>query len=276
MRTRPVGPSEWLWKPGAGYYTEETRTLRERPILPDEGRLRDRRILALFAAHGALRPGARVLEIGCGRSPWLPALARRFGCAVTGIDIEPHAADLARANLAGAGAAGEVICRDAFECPAGDPLRGRFDLVYSMGVLEHFDDVVARIAVLCAYLAPGGRLLTTVPNLQGLNWVMQRLADRRTLEAHVVYDTAGLARVHREAGLRILASGYAGFLDAHLSSAAGAASPVRRRLHRLLCRALGMCGEAWLRLAGGRGTPDTRGFAPHVFCVGQTEGGPPC
>jgi 2-polyprenyl-6-hydroxyphenyl methylase/3-demethylubiquinone-9 3-methyltransferase len=267
-----VGDSAWLWKRGAGYYTDEARDLLVRPRLPDLGRLRDRRIAALFAAHGGLGPGRRVLEIGCGRSVWLPHLAKTFGCAVTGIDIEEYAAELAAANLEGAGARGDILCRDAFALAPGDPLRGGFDLVYSMGVLEHYDDVVDRLALLRAYLRPGGRILTTVPNLQGVNWVLQRLADLRTLRAHVIYDRRRLAAVHRAAGFRIVAAGYAGFCDAHLASAAGARSALRRDLHRRLCRAAGRCAEAWVRLFGERAAPELGFLSPHVYCVGRAPG----
>lgn len=274
MKTTGVGRTDWLWKKETGYYTGTAGELILRPVLPDIGRLRDRRIFDLFLYHGGLSRGSRVLEIGCGRSPWLPFLARRLGCRVAGIDIEPHAADLARANLAGAGAAGRIHCGDAFALTPRPDLRHTFDLVYSMGVLEHYDDAAARIAVLADYLRPGGRILTTVPNLQGMNWLLQRLADRRTLQAHVVYDRTLLARVHEAAGYTTLASGYAGFFDAHLASAAGATSRLRRTMLRRTCRVLGLGAEAWLRLCGEGPTPELRYVSPHVFYAGRRAAPP--
>jgi len=269
MRTARVRPSDWLWKEGGGYYTEAVGDLALRPILPDVERLRDGRLFDLFRQHGRLGPESRVLEAGCGRSPWLPFLNRRFGCRVVGIDIEPHAADLARANIAGAGAAGEVVCGDAFTLSTRPDLRAGFDLVYSMGVLEHFEDVVERISALALYLKAGGRILTTVPNLQGVNWIMQRMADLKTLQVHVVYDTPSLRRVHEAAGFRTIASGYVGFFDGHVSSSAGSPSRFRQETHRRLCRWIGRGAEAWVRLGSGRGTPEMRLMAPHVFYVGQ-------
>jgi hypothetical protein len=109
--------------------------------------------------------------------------------------------------------------------------------------------------------------LTTVPNLQGVNGFLQRLGDRRTYEAHVVYDAAGLARVHREAGLEILASGYAGFCDAWVTR--GGEHPLRARLHAALCRNLGRGAAAWTRLLRDRATPEWRFLAPHVYCAGR-------
>jgi len=40
-----VRPSDPLWKQGGGYYTDEAAKLRERPVLPDVSRLRERRVL---------------------------------------------------------------------------------------------------------------------------------------------------------------------------------------------------------------------------------------
>ena len=264
-----VGSSEWLWKEGGGYYTEAAEDLARRPLLPDLGRLRDRRILELFEKHGNISTGSRVLEVGCGRSRWLPFIARRFGCSVVGIDIEPFAADLARANLAGAGAAGEILCGDAFAIEGGEGLRGTFDLIYSMGLIEHFDDASRRLALLATYLRPQGRILTTVPNLRGVNWVLQRLGDLKTLEIHVIYDARRLAQAHEAAGFDTLATGYAGFCDGFVSSAAGTSSRLRRLLHHRLCWLLSISSEAWVRFGHGRATPEMSLVAPHVFYVGR-------
>ena len=273
MHTASVGPSDWLWKEGGGYYTDTSEALALRPVLPDVRRLRDWRLFDLFERHGGLVPGSRVLEVGCGRSPWLPFLSKHLGCSMVGIDIEPHAADLARANLKGAGSRGEVVCGDAFALSGRAGLRGSFDLAYSMGVMEHYPDVVERLSLLADYLRTGGRILTTVPNLQGVNWLMQRLGDLRTLRAHVVYDTSGLVRVHEQAGFSTIAAGYVGFFDGHLTSAAGTSSRLRRGVHRRVCRTLGRCSEVWLRLGGGRGTPEMPWTSPHVFYVGRRAPG---
>lgn len=275
MKSAGLRSSSWMWKPGAGYYTETPEALQAGAHLPDLRSIRDRRIAALFDRHADLRSGSRALEVGCGRSPWLPLLARTFGCAVAGIDIEPYAADLARANLAGAGERGEIFCRDAFVLERGEPLEGAFDLIYSMGLVEHFEDPADRLAILRRYLKPGGRIVTTVPNLHGVNWLLQRLADRGTLEGHVVHDPESLRRAHEGAGFATDATGYVGFHDGFLSSAAGAKSRTRIRIHGALSLTLNLLGAAWVRLGRGAATPELRSLAPHVFYAGRrpaTEG----
>ena len=264
----PVRSSEAMWKEGGGYYSQAVDEIVRHPLLPDVARIRDGRILDLFDRYAGLVPGSRVLEIGCGRSRWLPFLARERGAEVSGVDIEIYPAELAMANLRGCGAAGRILCRDAFALSQNEDLVGRFDLVYSMGVMEHFDDVVDRLAVLARYLRPGGRILTTVPNLHGVNGALQRVADRETFEMHVIHDPGTLRRVHELAGFRSIASGYRGFFDGYLSSAGRAPDGMRRRLHGRLCRVLGLAAEAWTRFGGGAATPETRWLSPHVFHAG--------
>jgi len=264
-----VRPSDALWKEGAGYYVESPEQIRRSPLLPDLRHLRDRRILELFDRHGNLAPGRRVLELGCGRSRWLPYLAIHRQCDVSGLDNEAFAAELARANLSGAGAQGRIVCGDAFDLERQKDLAGQFDLVYSMGLLEHFGDVVDRIAALIRYVKPGGRLLTTVPNMRGFNWMMQRLGSREILEMHVVYDRRRLVHVHEAAGLTTLAAGYAGFFDGHLSAAGAGARNIRVRLHGGLSRASSLLAEAWVRAGRGALAPELPWFSPHVYYVGS-------
>jgi SAM-dependent methyltransferase len=261
---------DWRWKPGAGYYTSRTDELERQPLLPDARDRRDVVIAHLFARF--LPPAATapaVLELGCGASRWLPYLALQHGCRVTGLDYEPAAAELARANLRGAGVEGEVLCRDAFVARGNEDLAGRFDLVYSGGVLEHFADVVSCLAAIRRYLRPGGVILTIVPNLQGINWALQRLGDLNVLQTHVIYNAARLRRRHEEAGFQTLAWGYAGFYNGFVSATSSRTPPWRRRVHRALCRSSNLAAYGWLRLTRERIAPSLAWLSPSLYYVGR-------
>jgi SAM-dependent methyltransferase len=264
-----VRASDALWKEGGGYYSETEDQLRASPILPNSKRLCDQRIMRLFDTYVNWAERPTILEIGCGRSPWLAYLARRQNCTVIGIDVEPFAARLAQANLTGAGANGEVLCRDAFDLQENQDLFRRFDFIYSWGVMEHFDDAERRAAILANYLRPGGRILTLVPNLQGLNSLMQRFADRERYDMHVIYNTDKLRHIHEIAGFKTIASGYVGFCDGYLSASQPHTPPLRRRIHDRLCWILGMSSEAWNRTLGKAFAPEMRWLAPHVFYIGE-------
>jgi SAM-dependent methyltransferase len=264
-----VRASDVLWKEGGGYYSETEDQLRQSPILPNPKRLCDQRVMQLFDTYVTRTGRPEILEVGCGRSPWLACLAQKKIGSIVGIDIEPFAAQLARANLAGAKAEGEVLCRDAFDLEENKDLHGRFDFLYSWGVMEHFDDPARRASILSHYLRPGGRILTLVPNLEGLNSLLQRFADRERYEMHVIYNRDKLAAIHEAAGFKTMAAGYVGFCDGYLSATQPSTPALRRHIHERLCWILGMSLEAWSRTLGKLFAPEMKWLAPQVFYVGE-------
>ena len=260
---------EWRWKSGGGYYTTNVAELEHDPRLPDLLKRRDHAFAALFDRLLPRTGRPAVLELGCGASQWLPYLALYKRCDVTGLDYEATAASLTVANLRGAGADGTILCRDAFDTTVNADLAGRFDLVYSTGLVEHFEDVVPRLRAIKTYVRPGGFVLTTVPNLQGVNWLLQRFGDVRILETHIVYDVATLRRCHEEAGFTTVEAAYTGFYDGYVSATAPSTPAARRRIHGGLCRVSNLAAHAWLTLTRGRLAPELGWLAPAVYYVGR-------
>lgn len=147
-----------------------------------------------------LRPGEKsLIEVGCGASAWLPFFAGEMRYKVSGIDVSPTGVLIARKNLEAFGIDGHIIEGDVFD---PELLRGEaFDVVFSLGFIEHFPETSSVVARMSGLLKPGGLMLTVVPNMQGLPGFVQKLIDRPVFEQHVVMDRHYLERMHEEAGL---------------------------------------------------------------------------
>jgi SAM-dependent methyltransferase len=110
-----------------------------------------------FAQRNALlqhdvKPGDRVLDLGCGAGRFLAALPNAVG-----VEIAEHAAERARTNVPGADI--RLLEPDG-SLPLG---HGEIDLVWCSEVLEHIADVAHALLELRRVLKPDGRVLITVP-----------------------------------------------------------------------------------------------------------------
>ena len=106
----------------------------------------------------AVPAGSRVLDLGAGEGSVARALAAR-GCAVTAVERDPDGIAVLRAHGIHAVAADlETIAADALPT-------GAIDVVLLLDVVEHLVDPRALLARVPAWLAPGGRVLISVPHV---------------------------------------------------------------------------------------------------------------
>jgi 2-polyprenyl-3-methyl-5-hydroxy-6-metoxy-1,4-benzoquinol methylase len=150
----------------------------------------------MLARH--VRPGATVCEVGCADSVWVPHLIR-MGARVTGLDYsEPGLARL-RTRLAAEGLEASLLASDLMG-PA--PFGGAtFDVIFSLGLVEHFDEPARAIEAMRDALKPDGLMITMVPNLVGAWGPLQARLDRDVFDRHVPYDTHALDAMHVRSGL---------------------------------------------------------------------------
>ncbi len=92
-----------------------------------------------------------VLDVGCGQGIDLIGYARA-GAHVTGVDLTPRHAELARAHLAVLGLAGTVVEGDAENLPFAAET---FDRVSSNGVLHHTPKIEVALQEIRRVLRPG-------------------------------------------------------------------------------------------------------------------------
>ena len=149
---------------------------------------------ALVRRHCALPADARVLEAGCGTGGNLEMLseygrldafeyddtARRTASLKGGIDVQPGALP------------DEIAVPD-----------DSYDLIALFDVLEHIEQDVPSLTTLGAKLAPGGRMLISVPAMPWL-WSHHDVAHHHFRR----YTKGSLRKTVEAAGLSVASSGY--------------------------------------------------------------------
>ncbi|PRP99364.1 Demethylrebeccamycin-D-glucose O-methyltransferase [Enhygromyxa salina] len=104
-----------------------------------------------------LRPGLRVLDVGCGGGQVTLAVAEREPEArVTGLDLSPEQIERAKGRGASVGDRVEFVEGSALDLPFDD---GSFDLVYSLGSLKHWSEPARGLRECARVLTPGGQLI---------------------------------------------------------------------------------------------------------------------
>lgn len=147
----------------------------------------------------------RVLEVGCGGGgtlAWLKESGR--ATSTVGIELSPDAAAIARTRV------DEVHCGDADELLAG-LAESSFDLVLCLDVLEHLVDPWATLNRVRSLVRPGGRVITSLPNIRHHSVLLPLLFSGRWeyRDAGILdrthlrfFSRQGIAAMFRHAGLR--------------------------------------------------------------------------
>ena len=144
--------------------------------------------------YGKMPKGARILEIGCGTGHNLAMLAT-FG-EVDAIEIDPAARRIASQRL------GKPVGAAPLPGLPGVP-RGHYHLIAVLDVVEHIEDDVAALKAMAACLAPGGKILITVP-AHAWMWSAHDVVNHH----HRRYSKATLKKAIAAAGMRPEKLGY--------------------------------------------------------------------
>jgi cyclopropane-fatty-acyl-phospholipid synthase len=205
--------------------------------------------LELVCTKLGLRPGQRVLDVGCGWGSFVIHAAARHGTEAVGITLSEPQAELARQRVAAAGLDDRVEIRvQDYRELAGE----HFDAVASIGMVEHVGEAqIDRYAEqLASMLRPGGRLLN-----HGISRLRHGSVEGGAFSERYVFPDGETLHVSRV----ILALERAGFvaqhveefgsdyaetlrqwiarLDEHRERAEELAGPERLRVWRLYLRA---------------------------------------
>jgi ubiquinone/menaquinone biosynthesis C-methylase UbiE len=193
-----------------------------------------------------LRPGDRVLDMGCGAGRHAFEMYRRGGDVIA---FDQDADELAAVlELFGAmkeagevpvGAEADIKQGDALELPFAD---GEFDRIVAAEVLEHIPADIQAIGELVRVLRPGGTIAVSVPRWlpEIINWKLSD--DYHNVEGgHIrIYTDKELVDKLTKAGLQLEGKGYAHGLHSPywwIKCAVGVTNddhPLAKAYHKLL------------------------------------------
>ena len=106
-----------------------------------------------------IRPGSRVLEIGCATGFMGEFLVAQRGCVVLGVEIEEESARLARSRGL------NVVLGNIEDASVLAQVAGRYDYVLFGDVLEHLVHPARVLASMVPLLSEGGHVLASIPNV---------------------------------------------------------------------------------------------------------------
>ncbi len=138
-------------------------------------------ILDIFDKRLPQKQGLQVLEIGGGSGEYLLHLVKKFGYLAHSLDYSAKGNEQTVHSFSKARETVSVYERDLFASNQDLP---RFDLVFSLGLIEHFENTDLVVQKHLELVKPGGILLLGVPNYAGIyEPVLKKLAPSIT-ETH--------------------------------------------------------------------------------------------
>ena len=151
------------------------------------------------------------LEIGGAPGQWLAYFAKQHGHRVQLLDISEVGVRAAQENFRRLGLDLHAVLGDMFERPEIEPA----DVVFSIGLIEHFEDLSAAVAAHVKFLKPGGVLILACPNFLGLTGWYKRTFEPRNYAIHKRenMDLRRWDQFERQLGLEPIEKRYIGGLE---------------------------------------------------------------
>ncbi|SRR5260221_8608824 len=155
-------------------------------------------------ARLGLKPGMRVLDVGCGLGGSAFLMAREHGVSVHGIDVSANMLASARERLRSQGLASLVTLEHADVLAL--PATPGYEVIYSRDVFLHIHDKPRLMAQLRGLLLPGGLLFFTDygrgegnASAEFSAYISQRQYDLRTVQDYrALLEQAGFHHVAAE------------------------------------------------------------------------------
>jgi 2-polyprenyl-3-methyl-5-hydroxy-6-metoxy-1,4-benzoquinol methylase len=147
-----------------------------------------------------------ICEIGCAFSAFLPYFKDNFGFDINGFDYDNDAVLMTRKIYKEMGYEANIFYKDFFE----KEVKTKYDILFSWGVFEHFENLDNSILHTKNYLKDEGIIITVIPNMNGIVGFLQKTLNKKVYDIHIPYKKKDILKAHENAGYKTLFCDYFG------------------------------------------------------------------
>lgn len=127
----------------------------------------------------------KIIEIGCAPGKYLINLSYIFGYEPYGVEYSEKGVDITKENFKKWGLdENNIIKADFFNKDFQENNAGKYDVVFSRGFIEHFDNVQSVVDLHSNILKNNGYLVIMIPNLNGVNKVLAKFLNKSSYDLH--------------------------------------------------------------------------------------------
>jgi SAM-dependent methyltransferase len=215
--------------------------------------------------------GVKVLEVGSAPGTTLVRLKQTYGYIPFGVEYSDDGVVLNRAVFAENNINEDnVIKADFFSEGFQNQYKDYFDIVLSVGFIEHFKEVEEAINKHVNLLRPGGHLIVIIPNLRGMNRILVDFFHKEVMTIHntTIMEKTTFSSLFNEEELSTLYCGYYGTFNFGLFNTK-AKSPRKYVLSfcKIIQLFLNMVFHLILRNRGA----EHRLFSPYLIYIGTRK-----
>jgi len=142
----------------------------------------DRCLEKTFSRFLTAAPEISLIEIGCAPGRWLVYFHEKYNYQVSGIDNSEMGVRKTQENLKYHSIDGKIYKADLFKFHPPE----KYDIVVSLGFIEHFEEVDKIIKKHLSLLEPGGKLILGIPNFRGVNFLIQKYVGPEVLDKFAI------------------------------------------------------------------------------------------
>ena len=211
--------------------------------------------------------GLKAIEVGSAPGDFMIAIAERKAYEPYGVEYTEAGAKLNKQNFKLNNYPPEnIIHEDFFSDSFQNEYKNYFDVVFSRGFVEHFDNVEEVINQHINILKPGGALVVSVPNFRGMNYFLLKFFNKKMIDIHnlEIMDKKNYAKLFDDAKLDSKFLDYYGGVNFWLFGTRGT---LKKIIHKILIRIQPFFDLMFNLLLRGKRPGSSMFFSPYLLSI---------